>query len=181
MERTTLNANLFLIVAYLLCEGNTAEAGTELPGSIRIQINQDASPNEAARYNVGLSVVAFLPFKITAPDGTSFGIGPGLGLQTSISSFEELSARFIGTWQLVETAILPKPAESRYAFTLGSFQLDDVHHDTPMITSPKSDSLVGPRFNVNWKYIGEPSPTQHMLNWGGGRSKHMLPLIRKTP
>lgn len=105
-----------------------------------------------------------------APDGTHLGVGPGLASQFNTATFDELSARVFGNWTVRETPFSPFPIVSEYAFTFSPFNLTDVFHETPVITTPTNGATVPSSFLVQWGY---PSGTVRLdggveLNSGFG-------------
>jgi hypothetical protein len=165
----------FTLLAFIICCSfpATAKAQNELPGSIRLNITQNAEIGGTPSYSISFFVFPWS--SLTAPDGTKFGIGPFAGMQTTVPSFEELSERFFGTWNLVEYAVLPTQVESRYEFTLSPFELNDVHHEIPTITSPAIGSTVGSSFDVHWQYpSGINPPTQSISRNAGNLAAHVI-------
>lgn len=144
----------------------TAKAQNELPGSIRLNVTQNAEVGDTPSYSISFFVFPWS--SLTAPDGTKFGIGPFAVMQTTVPSFEELSERFFGAWNLVEHAVLPTQVESRYEFTLRPFELNDVHHEIPTISSPAIGSMVGSSFDVHWEYSSGINPPMQSISRNTG-------------
>jgi hypothetical protein len=160
-----------LIVSVVSCWLSAlASAQTNFPGTIVFRIDQNAELNGTVSYTVRSSVFGAAPRKVlTAPDGiTRFGPGPGLQVQASVSSFLELSQRFFGTWNIFEDSTNPFEADSNYTFTLNPFSLNDVHNETPIVTSPATGSTVPTVFDVHWQYQSGNNPGSRSMIWHAG-------------
>ena len=90
---------------------------------------------------------------LVAPDGTRLGGGPTLARQITVPTFSEFSSRFFGEWTLEEELFGPPSPLSEYGFNFSPFTLDDVFHETPVITTPDDEATVSPSFIVAWEYL----------------------------
>src|SRR5688572_26806031 len=138
---------LFMAVALFSWELSSTQlhAQTNFPGNMILDVVQNAQPGGGVSYTVRSLIFGIaMPKVLTAPDGTTFTTG--LSGQHTVATFAELEQRFFGTWTLLEDSIQPGQ-DSMYSFSLSPFSLNDVFHETPIITTPSNGSTVASKFD----------------------------------
>jgi hypothetical protein len=156
---TRIQLLLGYLVASFFCI--TVQAQTNFPGNIIFDVVQNAMPGGGVTYTVRPQVFGIaLPKVLTAPDGTQFTPGPNN--QHTVSSFLELQGRFFGVWRLLEDSFVAGQ-DSTYIFSFSILSLQDVFHETPIITTPSNGAIVGTSFDVEWEYPSGAIPAGRTL------------------
>jgi hypothetical protein len=140
---------------------SATQAQTNFPGNIIFDVIQNAEPGGGVSYSVRTLLFGIaMPKVLTAPDGAIFTTG--ISGQQTVASFAELEQRFFGTWTLLEDSFL-SGQDSTYTFSLSPFSLNNVFHETPIITTPSNGATVASVFDVEWEYPSGAIPAGRSL------------------
>jgi hypothetical protein len=151
---------ILLVCLGLFVFSAAAHAQTNFPGNIIFDVIQNAVPGGGVSYTVRPMVHGIAMQKVlTAPDGTQF---PGVSSPHTVATFSELAQRFFGTWTLLEDSFQPGQ-DSTYTFSLSPFTLNNVFHETPIITTPSNGATVASVFDVEWEYPSGAIPESRGL------------------
>jgi hypothetical protein len=149
---------LSMTIALLCCALSMTQlqAQTNFPGNIIFDVIQNAEPGGGVSYSVRTLLFGIaMPKVLTAPDGAIFTTG--ISGQQTVASFAELEQRFFGTWTLLEDSFL-SGQDSTYTFSLNPFSLNNVFHESPIITTPSNGATVASVFDVEWEYPSGAMP-----------------------
>jgi hypothetical protein len=164
-------SSIFRRVLYcLLLLAQADPTSAQVPGYVKFDVGQYAEPDGSVTYALRASSPGGAGHPtLIAPDGTQFH--SSADIQTA-ASFAELGQRFFGDWIIVEPLLESQGGQSQYSFSVAPFYLNDLFHETPLVTTPTNGTFVPHIFDIEWEYPSGaiPRPFSKFLQSGGNIS-----------
>jgi hypothetical protein len=125
--------------------------------NVSLALTQNAEPGGSVSYGIRNMTPSIFTL-LLAPDGTQLRFTPVEGL-----TFSELNTRYFGGWTVREFPMGPAGPSTDYGFTFSPFSLDDLFHETPVVTTPMNGADVPASFEVRWLYPSGATPASRLI------------------